>query len=348
MKKAIAAVMTTIMVISLAGCGGGQPAGSASTSAAQTKAETSAPAETGDKNSVSASLSLGTGDPSGTYYAYGGVLANYIASKTEINTNVVSTAGTIANLTGIDDGTYDFATVQSDVMTYAYNGINSFEESGPNTSFRTLGALYPDAVQMITCDPEVKSVSDLAGKSVCVGNVGSGTYYTAIDVLAAYDLTLDDINPVYQSYGDSAENLKDGKISAAFVVAAAPNTAVTDLSTSKTVYLIPIDDEHMGKLIESGPWYAPLTIPASVYKGFDEEVNTICVKCTLVCRADLDDDVAYAIVSTIFDNKKEIAALHAKGEELSLEFATENIAVPFAKGAAKYYEEKGITVEIAE
>ena len=71
---------------------------------------------------------------------------------------------------------------------------------------------------------------------------------------------------------------------------------------------------------------------------------TVTVKATLVCRADLDDDTAYAIVKTIYDNADAIAALHAKGAELSLDFATDGIAVPFAAGAAKYFAEKGITV----
>ena len=74
---------------------------------------------------------------------------------------------------------------------------------------------------------------------------------------------------------------------------------------------------------------------------------TVTVKATLVCRADLDDDVAYAIVSTIFNNTDDIAALHAKGAELSLDFATDGIAVPFAAGAARFYAENGITVATA-
>ena len=103
----------------------------------------------------------------------------------------------------------------------------------------------------------------------------------------------------------------------------------------------------MAKLLDACPWYAAYTIPAGTYNGQDADALTVTVKATLICRADLPDDVAYAIVSTIFDNTDDIAALHAKGAELSLEFATEGIAVPFAAGAAKYFAEKGITVATA-
>ncbi len=293
-----------------------------------------------------ATLTMGTGGESGTYYAFGGVLASYIGQNTDVNITVVSSGGSAANISDIVlNGTVELATVQSDVMTYAYEGTNSFEESGAMSDFRVLGALYSEAVQIVTCDQNLISVSDLAGKNVCVGDIGSGTYYNTIDVLSAYGMTLDDINPIYQSFGDSTESLKDGKIDAAFICAGAPTTAVTDLATSKEVYLISIDDGHMASLLKTCPWYASITIPAGTYEGFDKNTNTITVKATLICSANLDEETAYTIVSTIYDNADAIAELHGKGAELDLEFATEGIAVPFHAGAAKYFEEKGITVD---
>jgi TRAP transporter TAXI family solute receptor len=181
-----------------------------------------------------------------------------------------------------------------------------------------------------------------------VGDVGSGTYFNTVDILAAYGMTMEDVTPVYQSFGDSTESLKDGKIDAAVLTAGAPTTAVTDLSTSMNVYLVSIDDEHMQKLLTDCPWYTQYTVPAGTYTGFDQDTNTVTVKATLVCSADLDDDVAYDIVSTIYNGAADIAALHAKGEELSPEFATEGITVPFSAGAARYFAEQGITVETAE
>ena len=310
-----------------------------------------APAAGGDvTNPVAnpAKLTMGTGGESGTYYAFGGVLASYLGSNAGLNVNVVSTGGTAANITGLDDGTYELATVQSDVSTYAFFGTNSYEEKGAVNSFRVLGALYAETVQIVTCNPDIKSVADLKGKSICVGDIGSGTYFNTVDILAAYDMTLDDVNPVYQSFGDSTESIKDGKIDAAFICAGAPTTAVTDLSTAKSVYLVSIDDEHMATLLEACPWYASLTIPAGTYNGFDEDAVTITVKATLVCRADMDDDTAYNIVHTIFENADAIAELHGKGAELDVKFATDGIAVPFAKGAARYFAEKGITVSTGD
>ena len=324
MKKFIALLLALCMVFALAACGKSAPA------------------------AAPVSLTMGTGGEAGTYYAVGGVIGGYVSQKTDVSINVVASGGSAANLTGIVvDKIYDLATVQSDVMTYAYNGTNSFAESGKLDGFRVLGGLYAETVQIVSVDPSIKTVTDLKGKTVCVGDVGSGTYFNTVDILAAYDMTLDDISAVYQSFNASTESLRDGKIDAAFTTAGAPTPSIVDLATTNTLNFISIDDAHMSKLLAACPWYAAYTIPAGTYSGFDADTVTVTVKATLVCRADLPDDVAYAIVSTIFDNTADIAALHAKGAELSLEFATDGIAVPFAAGAAKYYAEHGITVATA-
>lgn len=297
-----------------------------------------------------ADLTVGTGGESGTYYGYTGMVGQVVSGKTDIKMTVVATGGSKDNLVSMDQGMYDLATVQSDVMTYAYNGTNSFAESGALPNFRVLAALYPETVQLVSVNPDIKTVADLAGKKVCVGDVGSGTYFNTLDVLAAYGLSIDDINVVYQSFGASTESMKDGKIDAAFVCAGAPTPSITELCEAKSgsVSLISIDDEHMEKLLADCPWYASITIPAGTYKGVDSDFTTITVKATLVCSADTPDDVAYTLVKTIFENKDEITALHEKGSWLDFEFATDGIAVPFAKGAAQFYAENGITVDTVD
>ena len=161
------------------------------------------------------------------------------------------------------DGTADFAFCQSDVMAYAYNGTNLFESKVEG--FSTVAALYMEQVQIVTTNPAIKTVADLAGKSVSIGAPGSGVYFNAIDVLNAYDLKESDISAVYQSFGDSAESLKDGKIDAAFIVAGAPTTAITDLATAGNVYLVSLDDSHVQSLLSASPYYTAATIKAGTY-----------------------------------------------------------------------------------
>ena len=315
MKKIIAILLALVLALSLVACGG------------------------------TSKMTMGTGGTAGTYYAYGGVLGQYIKNHADIDVVVVSTDGSKANIQSIDAGDYQLGTVQSDVLAYAWEGTRSFEEEGAIDSFRVVAGLYAEAVQLITMDPEIKSVADLAGKSVSIGAPGSGVYFNAIDVLTAAGLTEQDINPQYQSFADSTDALKDGKIDAAFIVAGAPTPAITELCTTNQAYLVPIDGAVADSLIASCPFYTSYAIPAGTYPGQEEDVTTVTVKATLIVDAAASEDDVYNITKAIFDNKDAIAAENAKGNELSIENATSGMAAPFHAGAAKYFAEQGVTVE---
>ena len=260
----------------------------------------------------------------------------------------VSTGASKVNIQSIEDGDFQLGFTQSDVMAYAWDGTKSFEQDGPTHAFRVLGGLYAETVQLITMDPEIRTVEDLKGKSVSIGAAGSGTYFNAIDVLSAAGITLKDIHPQYQSFEDSKESLKDGKIDAAFIVAGAPTTAITELATTNGVYLLNIDGALRDEIMSECPYYTALEIPAGTYPGQDAPVETITVKATIIVSADLPEDTVYRMTAAIFDHAEDIAKENAKGAELSLDTATTGMAAPFHEGAARYYREHGITVKTTE
>ena len=290
-----------------------------------------------------AAFTMGTGGTAGTYYAYGGALGKQIKDSAGITINVVSTDGSKANILGIDAGNYQLGTVQSDVMAYAWGGLRSFEKEGAIKSFRVIGGLYAEAVQLVTMNPDIKSVADLAGKSVSIGAAGSGVYFNAIDVLNAAGLTEADIVPQYQSFADSADSLKDGKIDAAFIVAGPPTPAITELFTTNTAYLVPIEGAVAQKLLSDCPYYTVHTVPANTYPGQTTDITTVTVKATLIVSASASEEDVYNITKAIFENIDTIE--HAKRAELSIENATSGMTAPFHAGAAKYFAEKNVTVE---
>lgn len=289
-------------------------------------------------------MMFGTGGTAGTYYSYGGVLAQYFKKYADIRVTAVSTGGSKVNLQSMQDGDFQMGLSQSDVMTYAWKGARSFEEEGKVDNFRTVAALYAETVQLITMDDSINEVSDLKGKSVSVGQAGSGAYFNAMDVLESADITLDDIKPQYQSFEDSKESLKDGKIDAAFIVAGAPTTAITELATTNGVRLVNIDGEYRDNIIKNNPFYTPIVIEKGTYPKQDEDIETIAVQATLVVDKDASEDDVYKLTAAIFDHIDEIKKENAKAEELTLENASGISTVPYHKGAAKYFEEHGIKV----
>lgn len=293
-----------------------------------------------------ADLTFTTGGSSGTYYAFGNVLAQYITNNSNVAVTAVAGNGSADNIDKLEMEVAQLGFVQSDVANYAFNGIRFEQYEGmPVDCFTAIAALYTETVQLVTCDPSIRSMDDLRGKPVSIGSIGSGVYFNALDFLAAYGMTEADIDPQYLSFGDSAEALKDGKIVAAFVVAGAPTPAVTDLSTSKQTYLVSLDDAAVAKLIEINPSYTKSVIPAGTYSGIDQDIITVGIKATIIANGQVTDEEAYTIVSTIFENKEAISEAHAKGAELDLEYAAE-CGLPYHPGAARYFAEKGITVTV--
>lgn len=337
MKKYLSLLLAVLMTASLlAGCGG-------DTASDDTAADDTASAETGDTAASTGSgveLKFTTGGDQGTYYGFGTVLAQYVTSNTGSKVTAVVSNGSQDNIEQMDLNTAQLGFVQSDVMSYAYNGERLFEGMAVE-NFSTVAALYMEQVQIVTCDPSIQSVADLKGKNVSIGASGSGVYYNALDVLAAYGLTEQDINPTFQDFGNSVDALQDGKIDAAFVVAGAPTVAVTSLATAKDVYLVSLDDEHIEALKAECPYYEKYVIPEGTYEGV-AETTTVAVGAVVIARDDVAEDDVYNFVSAIFENADSLA--HDKAGELNLEFASSVTAVPYHPGAAKYFAEKGIEV----
>ena len=102
MRKILAATLCLALALTLCACGGG---------------------------SNSTNLMFGTGGETGTYYAYGGVLSQYVSGKTDVSITAVTSGGSKANIEDIAAEANQLGFVQSDVMSYAYTGTNLFTEA---------------------------------------------------------------------------------------------------------------------------------------------------------------------------------------------------------------------------
>jgi len=284
---------------------------------------------------------MATGGSTGTYYAFGSAVGQILSEKTKIPITVQSTGASKANIQLIDAGEVELAIVQNDVMDYAWRGIDLFNGEKIN-SFSSMAGLYAEVCQVVVNSASgIRTVADLKGKNVSVGDAGSGVEFNARQILQAYGITFDDIGKQNLSFGASADALRDNKIDAFFCVAGAPTPAIVDLATSKDVNILAVDDAHANQLIKDYPFYTKFPIPAGSYKGQNGTIYTVAVKATFIVNAQLSDDTVYRLTKALFESKAQIEAAHVKGGELSAVYAVEGISVPFHPGAAKYLQEIG-------
>ena len=277
-------------------------------------------------------LTLATGGDQGEYYAFGTALAEMASRKTSSQFHIVASSGAMKNVEALFRNNAKLAFIQSDVGFYATRGTRLFTTKMDN--FSTVAVLYPEPVQIITLTPEIERIEQLRGKTVSVGAEGSGTYFNAVDVLEAYGMDIDtDINPVYESFASSVEDLKSGKIDAAFIVAGTPTPAVAELAKAGKIFLVSFDDRHITKV----------ELPKSTY-GTDDNDVTVAVNAVVVARDDVKMEDVYNFMYGVFENLDVIGGVNSRAKYLSLKSAASYPAVPYHPGAVKYLGEKGILV----
>ena len=332
MKKFLALILSVAMVFALVACGQKDTADTPDTPEtpdAQTPAE--GPVD----------IVLATGGTSGTYYAVGGVLQTVLGPKLSLSKlSVESTGASVANVNMITDGDAQMAILQSDVISYAHSGTYSFEGE-PETNALWVAGIYNETVQILA-KPGINSVADLKGKTVCVGDVGSGTEINAWQVLNAAGLTENDIKAVNGTFQDGVDQLKDGKIDAAFTVAGAPTTAIVDYATTNTINLVSLTEDELAAIQSEYPFLIRDDLKAGTYTGQDNDVVCVAIQATLVASETLSEDVVYEVLKGMFDNQEALTAGHAKFGLLSAESASAGATVTMHPGAEKYYKEIGV------
>lgn len=285
-------------------------------------------------------IAIGTGGTAGTYYPLGGAMAEiWNKNIARMNATAQSTGASAANINLLKDGKVDVVIIQNDVGFYALNGVELFKDK-PFKDLRGMACLYNETVQLVALESSgIKTVYDLKGKKVSVGAAGSGVEANARQILEAAGLSYSDIKVQYLSFAESASNLKDGNIDAAFTTGGFPIAAISDLAISKKTVLVPVDKELLKKLMDKWSFYAPTVVPAGTYKGVDADVPSVAVKSMLAVSAKIDANLVYEMLKTMFDNGPRLVAAHAQGANIKLATALEGMSLPLHPGAEKFYKE---------
>ena len=286
---------------------------------------------------------LATGGTGGTYYPFGGAIANIWNTKVEnMNVTAQATGASAENLRLINKGEAEYAIVQNDVMDYAYNGTDLF--AGEKlANIMTIGTLYPEVVQIaVSKDSGIKSIADFKGKRISVGDAGSGVEFNAKQIMEGYGLTFDDIKKSNLSFKESAEGIQNGTLDGCFVTAGVPNAALQELAFTAGLTLVPVDGDAAKKICKKYGYYTQTTIPGGTYKGTDDDTPALAIKATLAVSSKLDDQTVYEMTKALFENLDELATAHAKGKEVSAKAAVTGVSVPFHPGAKKYFKEIGL------
>lgn len=299
----------------------------------------------GSTAAFGASLSLVTASTGGTYFAVGGVMASVLTKTVNgITISALASGGSVENLNLLNVGEADLALVMGPLAVDAWNGENAFSKK--TQGFRCIGAVFPEVLCVIASKESVAtSIKGLAGKRVAIGAAGSGQATTMRLVFEAAGMNVDkDIKKHLDPYADAATKMQDGQLDAASIVNYSPSSSIMEISAVMPLNYISLTKEELDVMAKIAPSYIGYTIPAGTYTN-ETPVSTIASQTAFVCRADLDEQTVYALTKALYENADQIAAGHAAGADCKLESALNGITTPIHPGAARYFKEKGLTVE---
>ena len=292
-------------------------------------------------------ITIGTGGVTGVYYPAGGAISRMINKKKDvyhIRATVESTAGSVFNINAVMSGDLEFGIAQSDRQYQAYNGLAEWKGK-PQKNLRAVFALHPEAVTLVAAvDSGIKKFADLKGKKVNIGNPGSGQRQNSIDALTINGIDWKkDIKAEGLKAAEAPGMLQDGRIDAFFYTVGHPSGAIKE-ATAGTRKVMFIAIPNVDKLCKKFPYYAPAYVPVKFYPQAlnKEDVPTFGVKATFVTRADMPDDIVYAITKEIFENLDAFKKLHPAFEVLTKKNMLEGLSAPIHPGALKYYKEAGL------
>lgn len=239
-----------------------------------------------------ANTNMPTGAEGGTYHAIGKDISR-IAIPYGLDIKVKSSVGSVDNIRQLlKDENAILSLAQSDVIAALKSSTQATTQSAIK-NLRMILPLYQEEVHLLA-NKSIQTISDLTGKRVGVGRIGSGTHVTATNILNLLNIQTipsNNLDPV-----DAYKALLFGKLDAVFFVSGKPINYIQGLLEMNTrqelkayaegVHLLPIEDSRLDEL------YTKTSIdPADYvskngqYKLTDTAITTVSVTAVLVTKA---------------------------------------------------------------
>jgi uncharacterized protein len=280
-------------------------------------------------------LTLASGNTQGVYFALGNALADAWLRRLGLGARpeVLSTAGSVDNLRLLASGEADV--VFSQVDTAADELLRSAPDDP--RALRALARIYDDVVHVVVpAGSPVTSMTELRGARVSIGAPDSGVTVIADRLLAVAGLSSDsDLQARQLGLDESVAAMARGEIDAFFWSGGLPTRGVGELAAAHPIRLLDLDDV-ISAVRAAYPVYAPGTVPAASY-GIPEPITTLLVRNFLLVSASMQDDVAHALVASMFEAQEQLAAVSPAALTIDPRAAIGTQPVPLHPGAEEFF-----------
>lgn len=263
------------------------------------------------------------------------------------NSRAVSliTRGGEENLQLLRAGKVSLALAQGDAAQDAYEGKNTFAGQGPHIALRAIASLYPEPMHvLVRSASKLRSVADLRGKRVAIGEIGSASRTTALRVLEAHGLELKDISAQGLNISEALLALQREEVDAVMQVIGTPADSVRDSLMDVSLRILSLSPTAVSRLAETKSAYFPYTIAKATYPGQDQDIQTIATAALLLTDTVFSDAEIATLTRRIFQKGHDYTALgSAQGAQISVATSRLGLSVPMHLSAAKTLDSFSLT-----
>lgn len=276
---------------------------------------------------------LAGGEPGGFYQPFAELLAQEItAAEPRLLCTVRSTEGSVDNIRLVASGRADVGIALADAVHAARAALVPFADE---IALPALGRVYENYVQLVVrADGPVRSLDDLAGRTISVGAPGSGAAIFGSRLLAAARLpSVVRHLPIMRA----SRELAAGRIAAFLFAGGVPTPALTALDREVGIRVLPLHGVLPSLRARFGTVYEQVPMPTGAYRGV-RATPTVGIANLLVCRSALPDDMAGAIVRVLVERAGQLVPAQAVGTQfLDVRSLIGTGSAPLHPGAAEAY-----------
>ena len=289
---------------------------------------------------------FGGGPAGGTFQVVANAVQVYkpVKDVPDFTVKAQTSAGSVENLRKTDAGRQQMSVVYSG---HVWLGRNGQMKNDPKKYENVLAVawLYGAPAQLVVqADSGIKSVKDLEGKKVGVGNAGSGAFANC-ELFFTHMGVWDKIERNAMGYNDAANAFGNNQLDAFWLFTAFPSGAVIMAAQTNKIALVDLGaDAEASGFFKKYPYFSKLSVPAGTYKGVDYESPSFQDSALWVANAKTPADVVYKLLSLIYTDEglKHMVSQKKTFKHMSLETGATNIVTPFHPGAEKFWKEKGM------
>lgn len=344
MKKLIALTLSLLLMLTMLTACAGQDA----SSAPQTTETSADAAQTAAAPASDVRLSLGTSSLGGNFFTMGAAMAAVFMDDYGYSVTAQATNGSGSNIVSVLDKELDLGMAQANSIASAAEGTGQFAgnqiapDSGVCTLFNWNSTQVHILVRRALGVDNIEDLAALSGLKVECMNPGDGFE----DMAKKFTETFSFNNPSFEYSGSRvqlASRLKNGEIDVTFDGTGLGSSWMSDVVGDGSDFVIlSLTGEQIELLCSKYSELTPLTIPAGTYGGVEEDVKTVGFWTTLLCNADMDEEVAYNLTKSVYANKEALVKAHAFFTDLDPQNIVDATIYPLHPGAERYYKEIGV------